>query len=420
MTTLLITTIRRHTPYTEPSGYLYTYNLEEEMVLQRHIMAEPAYRQVDTNPRGGIRGSRGISIRPDQLALANAAMIFRYDPEWNLLGAISHPACNAIHDIHFGWDSPGWNSPDTLWVTSARNDQLYQFALDGNLLSNHDLRLPSPAITALKWKPPVIMKAEDLRGGPGGRFPRDFRDPRTHEEEVYDRAHVNSLCLTAGGDMLVSLGLVLGVKFATLLRVKNRLVRIGLWQRLLAINRGMSRLLGTRKNMHSDLVVQPARGHSAVFCIQPDGAHRLVLALSGMTVPSHSLLPLPDGSAIYLNTTEGCVVHFSPTAQSGVLSSTRITDGFLRGATLLPNQAHGGLQLVFGSKGELLKFDLASRRLLGSLRLTADANESIYDIKILPAHYAPPPASFEEHFEKQMGFRAEELILGRKPASSER
>ena len=408
MTTYLITTIRRHTPYTEPSGYIYTFDLEQERVIQRHVMSEPAYREVDTNPRGGIRGGRGISIRPDQLALANASMIFRYDPEWRLLGSISYPGCNAIHDIHFGWGA----EPDTLWVTSARNDLLLQFGLDGKLLSDYYLRNPSPALADLNWKPPAIMKAEDIYGDANGRFPRDFRDPRTHEEEVYDRAHVNSLCLTPQGDLLVSLGLVLGVKFAALLRVKNRLVRMGVWQRLLAANRALGRMLGARKNMHSDLVVQPARGHSAIFRIQEDGAHILALSLSGMTVPSHSLLPLPDGTVIYLNTTEGCVVHFAPENQT-VFSSTHITDGFLRGAALLPHSSQAGPMLLCGSKGELLKFDLTERRLAASLRLTDDPNESVYDIKMLPAHYAPPPVSFEEHFERQMGFRAEEIIRGR-------
>jgi len=58
MTILLVSTIRRHIPYTEPSGFLYTIDLKQERILRRCHIIEPAFREVDNNPRGGLRGSR--------------------------------------------------------------------------------------------------------------------------------------------------------------------------------------------------------------------------------------------------------------------------------------------------------------------------------------------------------------------------
>lgn len=390
MIPLLITTIRRHTPPTVPSGYIYHIDAKESQVLQRCTMIEPAFRALDTNPRGGMRGGRGISVRPDQIAIANASVVYRYDPEWNLLGIISHPSAAAIHDIFFHGDS--------LWLTAARNDLVMQFDLQGNLLRHDYMRSPSPAVKALDWKPPVLLKPDAVTSGA-----IEFRDPRTHEEETYDRAHVNSLCTLPDGGMLVSMGLVLGTGFSKLLYVKSRLVKAGVWPRLLAVNRGLRSMLGMKKNMHSDLLVQPARAQSAVVRLSPDGRHRLVLALNGATVPSHTLLALPDETAIYLNTTAGEVVHFDPYTGS-VIASTKVTEGFLRGAALVNPRT-----LLLGSRRELLTFDLNDHKVTDVMCITEDVNESVYDIKLLPAHYAPPPPSFEDHFQQAAGFKGEDL-----------
>lgn len=397
MTHLLVTSIRRHTPHTAPSGFIYLIDAEAGRVVRRCTMIEPAYREADNNPRGGMRGGRGISVRNDQIAIANASVVYRYDPQWNLLGILSHPSAAAIHDVMFGGPSQNGHG-DTLWLTAARNDLVMQFDLAGNLLRHFYLRSPSPALRSLEWKPPVILRSEGVTRGA-----IEFRDPRTHEEETYDRAHVNSICALPDGGLLVSMGLVLGTKFSSLLQIKSRMVKAGVWPALLSVNRGLRRVLGMKKNMHSDLLVQPARAQSAVIRLDPDGAHRLVLALDGATVPSHSLLVLRDGTTVYMNTTAGEVVHFNP-ATGEVLSTTKVTDGFLRGAAQLSDRT-----LLLGSKREIITFDLRDRRVVDTLTITEDVNESVYDIKILPPHYGLPPESFEDHFVATNGFKGEDL-----------
>jgi hypothetical protein len=44
------------------------------------------------------------------------------------------------------------------------------------------------------------------------------------------------------------------------------------------------------------------------------------------------------------------------------------------------------------------------------MKLSDDQNEAVYDIKILPPHYALPPESFEEHFRQYMGYSPQEYI----------
>ena len=392
MTMLLVSTVRRHIPANEPSGYLYAVDLEQEQIVKKCSIVEPVFRELDDNPRGGMRGSKGITIRDDQLALANFSMVLRYDPQWNLLGVITHPSCAGIHDILFHGDS--------LWVCSARTDCLHQFDLEGNILQSFYLREPSPAIYELKWKPERSLKPGQIRNGH-----TDFRDPTTHEKESYDRAHVNSVGVLSNGDVLVSLGFVFGGEFAAMLRLKKHLIKLGAWSALRTANQQVRNALGLKtKNMDNNLVVKPTKAQSAIVRLSPDGAHKLCLELPDMTAPSHSLLVLPDDSVIYLNTSSGEVVHFNPLTRL-VFSSTKVTDGFLRGVTSLDKRC-----LLLGSRGELIRFDLLDLKVEGRVKLTEDANEAVYDVKVLPRHYDLPPDSLERHFEQTVGTTAEEVI----------
>jgi hypothetical protein len=395
MTVVLVSTSRRHTSFKEPSGYLYAIDLEHQQVLRRCLVIEPALREVDTNSRGGMRGSKGISVRDDQIALSNFSIVFRYDPRWNLLGIMTHPACAGIHDVSFDGDA--------LWVCSARTDMLLKFDLEGNLSRYYYLRKPSPALQSIGWKPSVLLKPNQIHDGK-----IDFRDPRTHDSEDYDRAHVNGVCVLSDGTVLASMGLILGTQFSTMLRVKRWLKQRGAWSTVMDVNRGVRSILRLKKRMHSELVVQPAKGRSAVLRISAEGDHALSLALSDITVPSHSLLAMPDDTAIYLNTTEGAVIHFDPHTRE-ILSSTKVTEGFLRGVTRLTEHT-----ILIGSKQELLTFDLEKNQVVSSMRFAEDSNEAVYDIKILPPHYSLPPESFEAHFEREVGFKAVDIVREKK------
>jgi hypothetical protein len=403
---VLVSTTRRHVPPTDPSGYLYVVDPGRQQVVQRSLMIETPYRVIDTNPRGGLRGVKGISIRADQIAVANSLMIFLYDPSWSLLGTTTHPSCAAIHDITF--------QDDTLWVASARTDLLLQFNLSGQLLRHHYLRRPSPALAQLGWKPPVLMNGDDIQRGKV-----DFRNPLTHDQETYDRAHLNGVCVLSNGDILASLGQVIGAEYATLLRLKVLLIKMGLWASVMSVNHRLQHL---KRNLFPSLTQGTSRAalshqsQSAVVRIAEDGAHSLCLSVPSVSTPSHSLLALPDDSAVYLNTTEGTVLHFSPDSGE-IYSSTKVTggtehrEGFLRGAALLPSvEGTVGRTLLLGSKGELITFDLERLEVLVRFQYTPDPNESVYDIKVLPEHYALPPLSMEEHFIQAKGCMAGELI----------
>jgi hypothetical protein len=396
MTILLVSTNRRHAHINEPSGYLYTVDLEKTKVLRRSFANEPAFREYDNNPRGGLRGCKGISVRDDQTALSNYSMVFRYDPEWNLRGVITHPSCAGIHDIAY--------HEDTIWVTSTRSDLLVQFDFNGNMLRHFYMRAASPALRMLNWKAPIRLSPEEIQTG---RI--DFRDPRTHEMEAYDRMHVNGISVLPSDDILVSLGFLTGAVHTNLLRLKVLLTRMGIWSHLININRKIRYATGLKKDMHTDLIVQPAKGKSAIVRISQQGQHSLSLEIPQLTVPSHSLLTIGDGTAVYLNSTRGTVIHFQPYSGE-ILSETKITDDFMRGVTRLTDNT-----LVMGSKGELLRFNLAEKRLTAKMKLSSDPTESVYDVKVLPPHFALPPVSLEKVFLETVGYEATAILRDNQP-----
>ncbi|MBN1147699.1 MAG: hypothetical protein JXA78_10625 [Anaerolineales bacterium] len=359
--------------------------------MRRSILPDPPYREFDPNPRGGLRGGKGISIREDRIAIANASIVFQYDPSWNLLGLITHASCACIHDILF--------LNDTLWVASSQTDLLLRFDLSGKLLNYYYARELTPALEALEWNPPLSLSADQIFSGK-----IDFRNPSTHDKQIYNRAHLNSMCELPGGDFLISLGFVIGGRFASLLRVKTLLTGVGLWPVLMSANRQIRASFGLKKDMHSDLVVRPGGARSVVVRITPDEMKMPCLIFSDVTAPSHSLLPVVDGTVIYLNTTKGEVIHFIP--QTGeILSSTKVTDGFLRGIAQVSNQRY-----LLGSNNEIISFDLSTQSIQARTLLSQDMKESIYDIKVLPDHYSLPPESFEEHFKRSSGYRSADII----------
>ncbi len=379
MTLILVSTVRRCISAAEPSGYIYVADLDSQQILRRCIIVEPAYRGMDPNPRGGMRGSKGISIRNDQIALANSTHVFRYDPQWNLLGIITHPLCAGIHDILF--------HEDFLFVTSARTDLLFQFDLAGNLLKYFNVRESSSISKLLDWHPPITISTDHMLSNKV-----DFRDPRTHKEEETDNAHVNSVAILSDRSILISLGFIIGTDYAKLLQVKKSFIKMGVWAILLKVNQQFREWMKLKDDRRDNaIVIRPAKARSAIVRIFPDGRHSLCLTLPGTISPCHSLLALEDDTAIYLNTTDGTILHFIPD-HGEVLSVTKVTEGFLRGVTMSSNGT-----FLLGSNGDLIIFDLTTREKVGTMQLTNDPDESVFDIKILPAHYAIPPVSFHEH-----------------------
>jgi hypothetical protein len=270
------------------------------------------------------------------------------------------------------------------------------------VLKSFYLRQPSQVLDELNWNPPIMFNDYQIQQGQ-----IEFRNPALRDQIAYDNAHVNSIGILSNGDILVSLGFIFGEGFAVLLRLKVWLIKNKIWPYVQLGNKWARKILhAERKNADNSLVIKPVQAKSAIIRISPDGAHRLSLTLPNLKTPSHSLMVLPDQTVVYLNTAESEILRFEPMSGK-ILSSTPAPTGFLRGIGMFSNN-----MLVIGNKDTLLSYDLETESIVSSLCITNDPVESVYDVKILPDHYAMPPESFEELVAQATGCKSpEELVL---------
>lgn len=393
MTRLIVGSAHRVIPSRQLSGYIYIIDVEQQAVLKKMEGIDPPFREHDNNPRGGMRGMRGIAIRDGEIGLSNYSGVFCFDRHWNLTRTFSHPICSSIHEVLF--DGAG------ALLASTGTDTLVRLDGEGKLVSTwfvHDDR--TITLQAGIRKAPMTGREMLARG-------TDFRDRRQPHSQEYDKTHLNSLDQCPNGDLLVSLGLVVDAQFSALMRLKALLIKVGAWKWVLKANRGIRALFGLKKHKLSELVVQPTRSRSAVVRLSPDGKARLLLLLENMSNPSHSVRALADGSAIYLDTSNGSVIHFN--AETGaILHRTEITDQFLRGAVCLPDG-----RFALGAGNEVLLYDLASRQVTGRVRFSDNPLESVHGLNLFPPDFDLPPDSLQAQYGKIIGFDGQHILWDR-------
>ena len=376
MTLALISTTRRHTQPDQPSGNLFVYDLELKRIIRKSEIVEPPYRDVDTNPRGGLRGLKGISIEGNRVALANASTVFLYDHHWNPLAYTWHPSCAGIHDIRLQGES--------VWTTSSRNDLLILLDFKGDILKYYDLRrFDFIHQRAPRLSKPFLSHTQIMEGSV------DFRDPRNYDHTITDSLHVNSLVFLQNGDCLVSCGLFRIMTQYGLHKINNLLKKTNLAELLRWLYRSIKKALPTKKNeIPGAKSENKEKSISMIVRLRQDNKALPGLEISGSKVPSHSIRLLQDNSAIYLNTTTGEIIHFDPENDT-VYSSTVVGSKFLRGARQLPDGT-----ILIGDNNFLIHFDLAGKKVLSKTLLIDDPSEAIFDINILPGHFELPPESF--------------------------
>ena len=179
----LVSTICRGSRPGETSGHLYI--VDPERGVQGFCPVPPCeHLHREPNPRGGLRGGRGLAAAGDgdTVYVANGAQVLRFDRSWRLRAAISHPWCGNVHDIAV--------HDERLWVCSTANDALAAFDPAGRLTDLIDLR-PAAGLA-----------------GDGSRFARavDYRDPAGYPLAESNLLHANGIGFDADGAPLVTLG----------------------------------------------------------------------------------------------------------------------------------------------------------------------------------------------------------------------
>lgn len=383
VTNVLISTSWRHTEANQASGRLLVFNIDQKKVIQSCEIIEPPYREFDPNPRGGFRGLKGISINTDRIAIANASTVFIYDNHWNPLTCLWHPSCAGIHDIVL--------LENRIWITSSRNDLVVCLDFKGNIIDYIDVRKRKvhkkyPGMNTY----PFLAHNQILKGK------INFRDPRTHDHAITDRLHINSFAILANGDFLISIGLLRVINASFLHALNNRLKQT-CFSNIFDKTYQLYRKIGKKdQNLRlEDKPISKKESSSFIVKLSPTGTETNCLTIDDCTVPSHSIRLLKDQSAIYLNSTTGELIHFSP-EDGSVFCTQKIGQMFLRGAVQLDDGS-----IVVGDNNSIIHYDLINQRVISKILVSVTPAEAIFDIHHLPANFSLPPKSFIDLHENQ-------------------
>jgi hypothetical protein len=148
---------------------------------------DAVHRTRDPNPRGGLRGGRGLAVTPDRLALAINDRVLVLDSSWQLSSVMSHRWMGGIHDIAA--------NEEGIWVACSDNDLVLQLDWAGRLRDSWHWRADRAMRRALGfgWLPHFERST-------------DHRDPLSPGLRV-ELGHLNAVACN-GDAVFVGLGLI--------------------------------------------------------------------------------------------------------------------------------------------------------------------------------------------------------------------
>jgi hypothetical protein len=368
----IVTSLVREASLEEPSGFVRVVDLERRKVLATFAMPESRHRARDPNPRGGLRGAKGIGVQGDRLVLANTERLFVLDTAWRLVRAISHPWLAGVHDVLC--------EPEGVWATCSSSDLMLRFDWDGTLGEHWTWRGDRPLAGELGFASPPRFDPE-----------LDYRDPVVAHTGVHDVAHVNGVARGSDG-LLVSLGRILAPRTVRALAARavgaRLAARAGLGPPALrAVRRRRTRRLVRSEQFAADRFPGSS---AALLALSRDT--RVLVRTRDVAVPNHNVLE-DDGLLVYNDSNASRLVGVDRT--SGRERHAVPIPGsppFARGLAAL-----GAGRFLVGSQAPhaLHAIDLAGGRLVSSLDLGGRPRESVYAVALLPDRFDDPPARLD-------------------------
>ena len=390
-----VTTIVRRAPLETPSGWLRVIDIASGEQLAMAPVPDALHRARDRNPRGGMRGGRGIAVTPERLAFAINDRVLVLDAAWSVRGVLSHRWMGGLHDL--AADGGG------IWAACSDNDLVLRIDWDGRLIDAWHWRADRGIRRALGHKP----------------LPRfdtwaDHRDPRGGGAR-FDVGHVNSVALD-GDRVLVGLGLVRPWVMlwhrAAAGRVLRLASRAGLGFAAEAVLDGLRRLSEKPGGPASRSVTAVAPGAIFTFAEGPPGASWAIVELSearenaaghlGARLvaqhpasgrPAHNLVPC-DGLIAVADSPRGTVLGID--RGSGAVVRTVQLPGdhpFPRGMLRLDD---GRLAVGTQEPAALTVVDLEAERVCERILLPDDRGESPFAIAPVPAGFEHPAGRLPE------------------------
>jgi len=330
MRVIATTVVRESTRGKQRTGYIYDLDWESGRVLAKLPVPDPLFPESDDNPRGGVRGGRGIAVTREGIVVANYDTLHCFDDAWNPLETITAPLFVGIHEID--WDG------EYLWVTATAIDAVLKVSPEGGI--------------AVAWDPhePTVASLLGLDRRP---YPLDgSADLRTTQAARINQLHVNGVS-RSGDTTIVNCGLV-RTRPSHAARVLRRLPSAPRSRTRTPTKSFVVRLNGT---------------------LEPE----ILVSLNGHDFPTHNGQLFDDRRVVVNDSTNNTLRVFG--LQDRVeKQSIPVPGSWLRGLEPI-----GDNKLLVGTApATVTRIDLDAGAIEDSIQLSADPNEAIHGLTVCP------------------------------------
>ncbi len=110
----------------------------------KSAVPESVHRAKDPNPRGGLRGARGVTTDGARLVIANTERLLVFDQYWKLVGDITHPLMGGVHDI--------LAEVDGIWITCTNADLLLKLDRTGKMVADWEWRVDRSLVAGFGFR----------------------------------------------------------------------------------------------------------------------------------------------------------------------------------------------------------------------------------------------------------------------------
>jgi hypothetical protein len=333
---VIATTVVRHAALSGPTGQVFEIDWSTRDIVHRMPVPSPQSAVSDFNPRGGMRGGRGVRVWDDRVYVANFDTVSVYDRRWRQVARLSDPWAVDIHEIDVG--------PGGIWLSCSILDLVLRLDHDGRRLDQWHLS-DSPQLArrlGLKSKP--IDSATDFR--------------REAPAVGRDGVHLNSVQAVDDEHLVLNFGRVLPQRLVP--RVLDRLM---LLSRRSDNPSALTRLLCGRRDCIVRLDLRQRQRPEVLFDVPTFR-------------PSHNGGLLPDGTGVLCHE-RGELLRWRLRRRPDRIPLPGV---WWRGLAALSPRT-----LLIGTQPcGLLEVDVEEGRVTGSLTLPAEASESIHGLTVLP------------------------------------
>jgi len=345
---VIVTTVIRNTVIGEQiSGRIIKLDWEKGIILKEKEIVSPLYPQSNKNPRGGLRGGRGIKVWEDRYYVANYDSIYIYDKDLNIIKSLSHKIIADIHEIDI--NSKG------IWVSCSRSDLVVKLDFDGKLIDHWHISYSKDLQDILKIKAKPISLNIDYR--------------KEGIPSYMDQTHLNSVQYYQDDSLIIDLGLVKPNTVDQVLKKEikkyiNKLEKINILNGSNIISKAISKIFNTEKYSYIIKLNLYDKTEFSVMVKYP--ANR----------PNHNGLLLSNNKVVLAAESQNLIIFSSDNGK--ILRKINVPGNWLRGLAeineekLLVGKGPAGVVEVNYHKNEIIK----------ELQLSTNPHESIHGIAI--------------------------------------